>query len=61
MLGVKEQLEMIRRGTVEIIPEEELIRKLEVSVKENKPLRIKMGFDPTAPDIHLGHTVGIRN
>lgn len=60
MLGVKEQLEVIRRGTVEIIPEEELIKKLEVSVKENKPLRIKMGFDPTAPDIHLGHTVGIR-
>ena len=60
MLGVKEQLEVIRRGTVEIIPEEELIKKLEVSIKENKPLRIKMGFDPTAPDIHLGHTVGIR-
>lgn len=60
MLGVKEQLEVIRRGTVEIIPEEELIKKLEVSIKDNKPLRIKMGFDPTAPDIHLGHTVGIR-
>ena len=60
MLGVKEQLEVIRRGTVEIIPEEELIKKLEVSIKKNKPLRIKMGFDPTAPDIHLGHTVGIR-
>ncbi|HVP37248.1 MAG TPA: tyrosine--tRNA ligase [Terriglobales bacterium] len=60
MLGVKEQLELIRRGTVEIIPEEELIKKLEESIKENKPLRIKMGFDPTAPDIHLGHTVGIR-
>jgi tyrosyl-tRNA synthetase len=60
MLGVKEQLEVIRRVTVEIIPEEELIRKLELSIKENKPLRIKMGFDPTAPDIHLGHTVGIR-
>ncbi|MDP2959962.1 MAG: tyrosine--tRNA ligase [candidate division Zixibacteria bacterium] len=60
MLGVKEQLELIRRGAVEIIPEEELIKKLERSIKENKPLRIKMGFDPTAPDIHLGHTVGIR-
>lgn len=60
MLGVKEQLESIRRGTVEIIPEDELIKKLEDSIKENKPLRIKMGFDPTAPDIHLGHTVGIR-
>jgi len=60
MLGVKEQLESIRRGTVEIIPEDELLKKLEGAVKENKPLRIKMGFDPTAPDIHLGHTVGIR-
>ena len=60
MLGIKEQLEMIRRGTVEIIPEEELIKKLEVSIRQNKPLSIKMGFDPTAPDIHLGHTVGIR-
>jgi tyrosyl-tRNA synthetase len=60
MLGVKEQLEVIRRGTVEIIPEEELIERLELSIKEDKPLRIKMGFDPTAPDIHLGHTVGIR-
>ena len=60
MLGVKEQLDLIRRGAVEIIPEEELIKKLERSIKENKPLRIKMGFDPTAPDIHLGHTVGIR-
>ena len=60
MLGVKKQLEMIRRGAVEIIPEEELIKKLERSIKQNKSLRIKMGFDPTAPDIHLGHTVGIR-
>ncbi len=60
MLGVNEQLDLIRRGAVEIIPEEELIKKLECSIKENKPLRIKMGFDPTAPDIHLGHTVGIR-
>jgi tyrosyl-tRNA synthetase len=60
MLGVKEQLDLIRRGAVEIIPEEELIKKLERSIRENKPLRIKMGFDPTAPDIHLGHTVGIR-
>ena len=60
MLGVKKQLELIKRGTIEIIPEEELVRKLESSLKQNKPLRIKMGFDPTAPDIHLGHTVGIR-
>jgi len=60
MLGVKEQMEVIKRGTVEIIPENELIQKLERSVKTKKPLRIKQGFDPTAPDIHLGHTVGLR-
>lgn len=60
MLSLDEQLKIIKRGTVEIIPEEELIRKLEKSIKENKPLRIKQGFDPTAPDIHLGHTVCLR-
>lgn len=60
MLGIKEQMEVIRRGAVEIIPEDELIKKLERSIKTKKPLRIKQGFDPTAPDIHLGHTVGLR-
>jgi len=59
-LPVKEQLEIIKRGTEELISEEEMIKKLERSLKTNKPLRIKQGFDPTAPDIHLGHTVGIR-
>ena len=53
-------MDLIKRGTVEILPEEELVKKLEKSKKENKPLIIKQGFDPTAPDIHLGHTVGIR-
>ncbi len=53
-------MDLIRRGTVEILPEEELVKKLEKSLKEDKPLVIKQGFDPTAPDIHLGHTVGIR-
>jgi len=57
---IKEQMEVIRRGTVDLLPEDELIQKLEKSIKENKPLIIKQGFDPTAPDIHLGHTVGIR-
>lgn len=57
MLKADEQLEIIKRGTVEIISEEELVRKLERSYKDNKPLRVKVGFDPTAPDIHLGHTV----
>lgn len=58
--SVEEQMELIRRGAVEIIPEEELLKKLERSIQENKPLRIKEGFDPTAPDIHLGHVVTIR-
>jgi tyrosyl-tRNA synthetase len=57
MLSPDKQLETIKRGTVEIIQEKELLVKLEKSVKENRPLKIKAGFDPTAPDIHIGHTV----
>ncbi len=50
---MKEALDIIKRGTVDVLLEEEMIKKLE----ENRPLRIKAGFDPTAPDLHLGHTV----
>lgn len=50
-------MEILKRGTMEILVEKELRAKLERSYKENIPLRIKAGFDPTAPDIHLGHTV----
>ncbi len=57
MLQPKEQLEIIRRGVVEILVEDELLKKLEHSFNTNIPLKIKAGFDPTAPDIHLGHTV----
>ncbi len=53
----KKQLEIIRKGSEEIISEEQLIKKLIKSSSTNKPLRIKAGFDPTAPDIHLGHCV----
>jgi len=53
----EEQLEIIKRGTAEIISEEELLAKLKRSADTNKPLRIKAGFDPTAPDLHLGHCV----
>ncbi len=60
MLPVKEQLAIIQRGTEEILPFEELERKLERSVAEDRPLVIKQGFDPTAPDLHLGHAVGLR-
>lgn len=54
---VEEQMQVIRRGVAEIIPEDELKQKLYNSIKNNKPLKIKLGLDPTAPDIHLGHTV----
>ena len=60
MVDIKEQLKIIKKGVAEIIPEEELVKKLEKSIKENKPLRIKLGLDPSAPDIHLGHTVVLR-
>ncbi len=53
MQDIESQLELIKRGTAEIISEEDLIAKL----KENRPLNVKAGFDPTAPDLHLGHTV----
>ena len=55
--SVKEQLDVIKRGTSEIIPEEELIKKLEKSIETNIPLNIKLGCDPTRPDLHLGHSV----
>lgn len=51
------QLEIIKRGVAEVVPENELVDKLKKSIAENKPLHIKLGLDPTAPDIHLGHTV----
>ncbi len=60
MLPVEEQLKIIKQNVVDLLPEGELEKKLERSIKENRPLRVKQGFDPTAPDIHLGHTVGLR-
>src|SRR5512140_1179551 len=56
-MTVAEQLEIIKRGAVDILLEKELDEKLEKSIRTSIPLRIKAGFDPTAPDIHLGHTV----
>ena len=56
MIDLESQLERIKRGAVDVLPEEELIAKL----KKDRPLRIKAGFDPTAPDLHLGHTVLIQ-
>jgi tyrosyl-tRNA synthetase len=57
---VEEQLTYIRKGLAELIREEELRERLTLSAKENRPLRVKAGFDPTAPDLHLGHTVLLR-
>ena len=57
MIDVKQQLDLILRGAVEVIHPIELEAKLTRALKENRPLRIKAGFDPTAPDLHLGHTV----
>jgi len=59
-LEVNKQLEIIKRGTTEIISEEDLRKKIELSKKEKRPLKVKAGFDPTAPDLHLGHTVLLR-
>ncbi|MDP2659056.1 MAG: tyrosine--tRNA ligase, partial [Candidatus Deferrimicrobium sp.] len=53
-------LQSLRRGTVEVISGEELSRKVSASAREKRPLRVKAGFDPTAPDLHLGHTVLIQ-
>ena len=59
-ISLKEEIELIKSGTVEVISEEELLKKLEESRKNNRPLNIKYGADPSAPDIHLGHTVPLR-
>ncbi|MCD6223623.1 MAG: tyrosine--tRNA ligase [Deltaproteobacteria bacterium] len=54
---IQKQLQVIKRGVVELIEEQELKEKLRESIQKDKPLKIKVGFDPTAPDIHLGHVV----
>lgn len=60
MKTVEEQLKIIKKGVELIVSEEELRLKLEKSIKDNKPLTIKLGLDPSAPDIHLGHAVVLR-
>src|SRR5712675_2074708 len=57
---VDAQIAYLRKGAAEIIREEDLRAKLESSIKTGKPLRVKLGVDPTAPDLHLGHTVVLR-
>ena len=56
----QEQLELLTRGTVQIIPGDEFQQKLKESIEKKKPLKIKLGLDPTAPDIHLGHSVVLK-
>lgn len=58
--SLNEQMDIIKRGTVEIIPEDELVKKIEKSIKNSKPLNIKLGCDPSRPDLHIGHSVVIR-
>ncbi len=57
---INEQMDLIRRGVAEIIPEDDLVRKLERSIKTKQPLRVKLGCDPSRPDLHLGHSVVLR-
>lgn len=59
-MTVEQQLAYLRKGCAEIISERELVERLSLRAKEGRPLRVKAGFDPTAPDLHLGHTVLIR-
>lgn len=60
MISAQEQVRQIKHGVADLINEQDLIKKIEKSIKENKPLVVKLGLDPTAPDIHLGHTVPLR-
>ena len=56
-MDIDQQMEVIKRGAVDLINEVELRKKLARSLEQKKPLRVKLGLDPTAPDLHLGHTV----
>jgi tyrosyl-tRNA synthetase len=60
MQDVAEHLAVLKRGVDQIVPEAEFIKKLERSIRENRPLRVKYGIDPTGIDVHLGHTVPLR-
>ena len=57
---LNEQMDLIKRGTEEILPEELLVQKIERSIKEKRPLKIKLGCDPSKPDLHIGHSVVLR-
>ena len=57
---INEQMDLIKRGVEEILPEEELVKKLEKSISTSLPLIIKLGCDPSRPDLHIGHGVVLR-
>lgn len=59
-MTIVEQIEFLKKGTIDVIRQDDLSKKLERAEKNGKPLRVKLGLDPTAPDIHVGHTVVIR-
>jgi len=58
--SLNEQMDLIKRGVAEITPEDDLIRKIENSIRNKKPLKVKLGCDPSRPDLHLGHSVVLR-
>lgn len=58
---IEEQVALIERGAVDVISRDDLVKKLKKSEETGVPLRVKAGFDPTAPDLHLGHTVLIQS
>src|SRR6266550_4505625 len=60
MSDLSQQLQILKRGVEQIVPEPEFLKKLERAVRENRPLRVKYGIDPTGIDVHLGHTVPLR-
>src|SRR6516162_8536834 len=60
MHSLEEQLQILRRGVEQIVPEDEFRQKLERSIHQHRPLRVKYGIDPTGIDVHLGHTVPLR-
>src|SRR5262249_59366066 len=59
-MTAERQCEILMSGVEEVLPAGALLERLQVAAREQRPLRVKQGFDPTAPDIHLGHTVGLR-
>jgi tyrosyl-tRNA synthetase len=58
--SIEEQIRIIKRGVVDLIGEDELVERLKVCEQEGRPLRVKLGIDPSSPDIHVGHTVPLR-